>query len=204
MRLSSGNTGFRTQRHHCVHVGNDARAGRWFKTYHTKASLAHSLKTASDPAVVRSAFDLPAQQRAAIQNALNEIFSADIPTRFETAPDLISGIELSTNGQKVAWSIADYLEMKSSARVGSWTWPWVMDCWGASSTRSVAHLMVTGRLPPASACRSNARPAHHGPPTRHGTTSDGPQSHRCTHSGWAGPARADPWRPPDGEDCHCD
>ena len=29
--------------------------------------------------------------------------------RFETAPDLISGIELSTNGQKVAWSIADYL-----------------------------------------------------------------------------------------------
>jgi len=29
--------------------------------------------------------------------------------RFETAPDLISGIELTTNGQKVAWSIADYL-----------------------------------------------------------------------------------------------
>ena len=29
--------------------------------------------------------------------------------RFETAPDLISGIELTTNGQKIAWSIADYL-----------------------------------------------------------------------------------------------
>ena len=29
--------------------------------------------------------------------------------RFETAPDLVSGIELTTNGQKVAWSIADYL-----------------------------------------------------------------------------------------------
>ena len=24
-------------------------------------------------------------------------------------PELVSGIELSTNGQKVAWSIADYL-----------------------------------------------------------------------------------------------
>ena len=58
---------------------------------------------------MRSAFDLPAQQRAAIQNALNETFSADVHVRFETAPDLISGIELSTNGQKVAWSIADYL-----------------------------------------------------------------------------------------------
>ena len=74
-----------------------------------KAGLAEALKTAPDPARVRSAFDLPAAQRAAIQNALNETFSAEIHVRFETAPDLISGIELSTNGQKVAWSIADYL-----------------------------------------------------------------------------------------------
>ena len=74
-----------------------------------KAGLAEAFKTASEPALVRSAFDLPAEQRAAIQNALNETFSAEIHVRFETAPDLISGIELTTNGQKVAWSIADYL-----------------------------------------------------------------------------------------------
>ena len=74
-----------------------------------KAGLAEALKTASAPALVRSAFDLPAEQRAAIQNALNETFSAEIHVRFETAPDLVSGIELTTNGQKVAWSIADYL-----------------------------------------------------------------------------------------------
>ena len=74
-----------------------------------KAGLAEALKTASDPALVRSAFDLPAEQRAAIQNALNETFSAEIHIRFETAPDLISGIELTSNGQKVAWSIKDYL-----------------------------------------------------------------------------------------------
>ncbi len=74
-----------------------------------KQGLAAALKTASAPALVRSAFDLPAEQRAAIQNALNETFSAEIQVRFETAPDLVSGIELSTNGQKLAWSIADYL-----------------------------------------------------------------------------------------------
>lgn len=82
-----------------------------------KAKLAEAMKKTSDPVLVRSAFDLPAEQRAAIQNALNKIFSADPSTplkagihlRFETAPDLISGIELTTNGQKVAWSIADYL-----------------------------------------------------------------------------------------------
>src|ERR1035438_10076543 len=74
-----------------------------------KEGIAAALKTASEPAVVRSAFDLPAEQRAAIQNALNETFSAEIHVRFETAPDLVSGIELTTNGQKVAWSIGDYL-----------------------------------------------------------------------------------------------
>ena len=74
-----------------------------------KAGLAEALKTASYAALVRSAFDLPPEQRAAIQQALNETFSADIHLRFETAPDLVSGIEFTTNGQKVAWSIADYL-----------------------------------------------------------------------------------------------
>ncbi|MGA2289678.1 F0F1 ATP synthase subunit delta [Bradyrhizobium sp.] len=74
-----------------------------------KAGLAEALKSASAPALVRSAFDLPTEQRVAIQNSLNETFSAEIRVRFETAPDLVSGIELTTNGQKVAWSIADYL-----------------------------------------------------------------------------------------------
>jgi F-type H+-transporting ATPase subunit b len=75
----------------------------------TKAGLNDALKKSSEPALVRSAFDLPAEQRASIQNALNETFAAEIHIRFETVPDLISGIELTTNGQKVAWSIADYL-----------------------------------------------------------------------------------------------
>ena len=75
-----------------------------------KAGLSEALKTASDPALVRSAFDLPAEQRAAIQDALNKTFSAEIPVQFETVPALIGGIELTTNGQKVAWSIADYLD----------------------------------------------------------------------------------------------
>ncbi|MEO6381445.1 MAG: F0F1 ATP synthase subunit delta [Nitrobacter sp.] len=74
-----------------------------------KEGLAHALKTVSEPALVRSAFDLPAEQRAAIQKALNETFSAEVPLRFEASPDLVSGIELTTNGQKVAWSIAEYL-----------------------------------------------------------------------------------------------
>jgi F-type H+-transporting ATPase subunit b len=74
-----------------------------------KAALGASLKATSEPAVVRSTFTLPPNQQAAIQNALNEAFSAEVRIRFETAPETVCGIELSSNGQKIAWSIADYL-----------------------------------------------------------------------------------------------
>ncbi len=74
-----------------------------------KQTLATALTGGSDPAMLRSAFDLPPVQRASLQNAVNVEFSADIPLRFETAPDLISGIELSAGGQKISWSIAEYL-----------------------------------------------------------------------------------------------
>ena len=50
----------------------------------------------------------PAQQKS-IETAVKETFAPDAHVQFETAPELVSGIELSTNGHKVAWSIADYL-----------------------------------------------------------------------------------------------
>ena len=74
-----------------------------------KKGFGESLKTASEPALVRCTFDLPAAQRAVIQQTLNETFSAEINIRFETAPEQVSGIELISNGHKLAWSIADYL-----------------------------------------------------------------------------------------------
>jgi F-type H+-transporting ATPase subunit b len=77
----------------------------------SKENLGQALKTESEPALIRSAFDLPSEQRATIQNALNQTFSADIHLRFETAPELVGGIELTTNGQKVGWSIAGYLAL---------------------------------------------------------------------------------------------
>ena len=58
---------------------------------------------------VHSAFDLPAAQKGAIEKAVKETFAPDAQVQFETAPELVSGIELSAGGHKVAWSIADYL-----------------------------------------------------------------------------------------------
>jgi F-type H+-transporting ATPase subunit b len=74
-----------------------------------KAELLETATSAADPAVIRSAFSLAKEQCTAIQQAINETFAADVHTRFETAPELISGIELRAGGKKLAWSIADYL-----------------------------------------------------------------------------------------------
>ncbi|MBK1618176.1 F0F1 ATP synthase subunit B [Lamprobacter modestohalophilus] len=78
----------------------DAQAHRVF---------AEALKATSEPMRVRSAFELPAAQRAAIQAALNSAFATEVPVQFDTEPDLIGGIELTANGQRIGWSIADYL-----------------------------------------------------------------------------------------------
>jgi F-type H+-transporting ATPase subunit b len=75
----------------------------------SKSALADALIASPEPALVRSMFDIGDEQRAAIQNALNEVFSADVRVRFEVAPHVICGIEISANGQKIAWSIATYL-----------------------------------------------------------------------------------------------
>jgi len=83
-----------------------------------KATLAMAFKIQSEPATITSAFELPPEQRAAIQNALNETFSAEICLRFETAPAVVSGIELSAHGQRLTWSIAEYLaEMEQKCDV---------------------------------------------------------------------------------------
>lgn len=74
-----------------------------------KGGLAVGLQSTSEPATVRSAFEMPDQQRAQIRRALNETFSAEVRVHFETDPAVVGGIELTTNGHKVAWSIAEYL-----------------------------------------------------------------------------------------------
>lgn len=74
-----------------------------------KESLAKALKTSSGPVIVRSAFQLTPEQQGEIQQVLNETFSAGIDVHFETVPEMISGIELTANGHKIAWSITEYL-----------------------------------------------------------------------------------------------
>jgi F-type H+-transporting ATPase subunit b len=66
-------------------------------------------RVATEPAIVRSAFALSPSTQAAIETAVREWLGADSKLTFETAPDLITGMELTVAGQKLAWSISDYL-----------------------------------------------------------------------------------------------
>jgi F-type H+-transporting ATPase subunit b len=68
-----------------------------------------AFKSNSNPILVRSAFDLPEKQQNEIKDAVNRILSAAPQFQFKTNPELISGIELSANGYKLAWSISEYL-----------------------------------------------------------------------------------------------
>jgi F-type H+-transporting ATPase subunit b len=74
-----------------------------------KDELKSAFKAGSSPAIVRSTFHLPAAQRRAIEGGVAAVLAIETQVQFETAPNAVSGIELTANGRKVAWSIGGYL-----------------------------------------------------------------------------------------------
>jgi F-type H+-transporting ATPase subunit b len=74
-----------------------------------KELLYAALKQPSGEISVRSTFELPLAQQSLIQSAIKNNFNRIAEIKFETVPHLVSGIELISNGYKVAWTIEDYL-----------------------------------------------------------------------------------------------
>jgi F-type H+-transporting ATPase subunit b len=72
--------------------------------------LSAALKPGAGTVVVQSAFDLPPQQQTNIENAIKVVTGPQTKFQFKTNVELISGIELSANGFKLAWSIKGYLD----------------------------------------------------------------------------------------------
>jgi F-type H+-transporting ATPase subunit b len=61
------------------------------------------------PILVSSAFDLPLKQQQDISIAVDAILETHTTLQFKTTPGIITGIELTTNGYKLAWSFSEYL-----------------------------------------------------------------------------------------------
>ena len=74
-----------------------------------RAALVEALVKGGEPVLIRSAFELPAAELGGIRQALVELGAPPEHLHFETTPELVGGVELTTHGQKLAWSIAEYL-----------------------------------------------------------------------------------------------
>jgi F-type H+-transporting ATPase subunit b len=68
-----------------------------------------ALHSGSGPIQVQSAFDLPEKQQTEIKSVVTKMLGTKPSFEFKTSPALLGGIELTTNGYKLAWSIAAYV-----------------------------------------------------------------------------------------------
>lgn len=61
-------------------------------------------------ATITSAFDLSQAARQKIEGILQDYMQDGANLRYQTSPEVISGIELKAPGHKIAWSLDHYLE----------------------------------------------------------------------------------------------
>jgi F-type H+-transporting ATPase subunit b len=74
-----------------------------------KKKFMEAFNSESKSVLVRSAFDLPHKQQTEIKDSVKDILDAKPHFQFSTVPELVSGIELTANGYKLAWNISEYL-----------------------------------------------------------------------------------------------
>ena len=75
-----------------------------------KEMLCSGSESSSNLVQIRSGIALSPTVRTALEKEVHELLGADVPIRFETEANLISGIECIMNGKKIAWCVTDYLD----------------------------------------------------------------------------------------------
>ncbi len=65
--------------------------------------------SSTQPLLVRTAFPLTQEQCSLIETTLYELIGDTKQLQFVTKADLVSGIDIYSNGQKISWNIAEYL-----------------------------------------------------------------------------------------------
>lgn len=61
------------------------------------------------PMILRTSSALSADLRAVLEKSIRAVFGAETPIKFEIGPELSTGIELTTQGRQIGWTIAEYL-----------------------------------------------------------------------------------------------
>jgi F-type H+-transporting ATPase subunit b len=73
-------------------------------------SIRERFQSSGNGIIIQSAFTLPVDVQQKINEALKHRIGNDMKTAYEISEDIVSGIELRTQGHKIAWSLNDYLE----------------------------------------------------------------------------------------------
>jgi F-type H+-transporting ATPase subunit b len=73
-------------------------------------SLKDFLARVGNTVTVNTAFALSQEQQADLRRTIHEVTDKEVDVRFETSPDLVSGVEFRADGRKLAWSIQEYLD----------------------------------------------------------------------------------------------
>ena len=83
-----------------------------------KKRFADAFAASTNTVLIRSAFDLPVKKQHEISKAIDDLLQAKSHLQFKTASGIISGIELTTNGYKLAWSFSEYVnELEKSMAI---------------------------------------------------------------------------------------
>ncbi len=72
----------------------------------TRQAMAQS----SEPATIATSFELDPGQRSALTRSIHELVGTDMTVNYTQSPELICGIELTCESQRISWNLSDYLE----------------------------------------------------------------------------------------------
>ncbi|MGP8155046.1 MAG: hypothetical protein ACLQBQ_13080 [Smithella sp.] len=72
--------------------------------------LRKAISGGGNKVTIQSAFGIPAVRQTQIEEALKKKITNGFTIRYLQQPDIVSGIELRVNGNKIAWSLNEYLE----------------------------------------------------------------------------------------------
>ncbi len=75
-----------------------------------RSEIATAVRNGRHHVFVETAFDLSAETRAEVTQAVQQAIGEDLSLEFRVRPELICGIELQAAGYKVAWTAAESLE----------------------------------------------------------------------------------------------
>lgn len=74
------------------------------------AKIRKAISGQGNKIIIQSAFVIEDKTQGRIEQALKGQITNGFTIRYETQPEIVSGVELRVNGHKIAWSLNEYLE----------------------------------------------------------------------------------------------